>query len=60
MDIDKDHQNESTDDTYTVRHDDREHHINGTNLTFLGEFLLEPDVSREGFGDGVSIFLPIF
>ena len=50
MDIDRDTENP---DMFTIRHDDKEHSVTAPNVTFLGEFLLEPDTGRDGFGDDV-------
>ena len=50
MDIDKDPENP---DLYTIRHEEKEYTVTAPNVTFLGEFLLEPDTSRDGFGDDV-------
>ena len=52
MDIDK--SGSDTDgDRFTVRYNDQVYDISGTNITFLGEFLLEPD-GAGGKGEGVS------
>ena len=54
MDIEYD-QNSPSDNMYIVRYDDMEYHTPAPNITFLGEFLLEPDRDMDGpGGDDVS------
>jgi len=48
MDIDKHPDNGS--DRYTIRYNDGEFSVTSPNITFLGEFLLEPDSGRDGYG----------
>ena len=54
MDIDRDPKNP---DMYTIRHDDKEYTVTAPNVTFLGEFLLEPDTNT--LGDDVRISTPL-
>ena len=51
MDIDKDPGNP---DRYIVRYEGNTYSVTAPNVTFLGEFLLEPDSSMDGCGDDVS------